>query len=200
MIKLILRGASDELVQEVRNIVPEDQALVASWSKDIPRDMQHSLAVQGTILYGSDVESTESPMFAGLLDESVLSRVKADIDYTEGRRGFFANRIPANYVGRIHDDPKNLIVGNPDGLDIKPYLGILPEDWWGSLGFITEYSPKKLFTICEMYLTYSKPIAVTKAAVENLKKTGLDFVDATEYPLTQEGGILLRGATRRDSF
>lgn len=198
MIRLILKGASDSFVDEVRKELPEGQALVAKWDRPISRDIQHKFAADGVILYGSDEESRQSPMFAGLLDYTVLSRVKADIEYTANRRGFFKNRFPANYVGRVHDDPVNLIIGDPEGFTIKPFLENLPESWWGPIGFITEYNPRKILSICEMHLPYSKPIAISKLAVDALKAARLDFVDATEYPFTKEGGLRLQAATMRD--
>ena len=196
MIHIILQNASDALVEAVSETLNPKQAVVAKSDKEIKRDMHHKLAVRGTILFSDDEEDQQSPLYVGKLEDA-LGKAKDMVVYMEGRLAFFKNKLPANYVGRVYDDPKNIIVGDSGSLQIHKYTNIVPDNWWGSLGFLTEYEDRKLFTALEMYLTNSTPIAVTQKAFEALSKTGIDFVDAREYPLTVEGGLQFREATSR---
>ena len=194
MIHIILQNASDALVEAVSETLNPKQAVVAKSDKEIKRDMHHKLAVRGTILFSDDEGDQQSPLYVGKLEDA-LGKAKDMVVYMEGRLAFFKNKLPANYVGRVYDDPKNIIVGDSGSLQIHKYTNIVPDNWWGSLGFLTEYEDRKLFTALEMYLTNSTPIAVTQKAFEALSKTGIDFVDAREYPLTVEGGLQFREAT-----
>ena len=196
MIYIILQEAPQELVDAVNSTLNSEQAVAASSNKTIKRDMHHKLASKGTILFSDREEDMNSPMYVGKLEDA-LGKSKSMVIYMEGRLAFFKNKLPVNYMGRVYDDPKNIIIGDSGSLPIYKYTEISPDNWWGSLGFLTEYEPKKLFTALEMFLPNSTPVAVTQKAYEALSVTKIDFVDAREYPLTVEGGLMFREATTR---
>lgn len=195
MIYIILQKASKELVDAVNATLSSEQAIAASSDTIFDRSMHHQLSLKGSILFSDEESDTYSPIYVGKLSDAV-GKAKDMVIYMEGRLAFFKNQLPANYVGRVFDDPKNIIVGDSGNLIISNYTSIVPENWWGSLGFLTEYEPRKLFTSLEMYLPNSTPIAVTQKAYEALATIGIDFVDAREYPLTIAGGLQFREATR----
>lgn len=194
MIYIILQDASDDLARKVNETLSSEQAIAASSTKELKRDMHHRLATKGTILFSDRPEDEQSPLYVGKLEDAVI-RAKDMAGYMEGRLSFFNNKLPANYVGRVYDDPKNIIVGDSGKIPMKALVDIVPDNWWGSLGFLTEYEPRKLFTVLEMYLPNSNPIAISQSAYEALTATGLDFVDAREYPFTREGGLRFREST-----
>lgn len=196
MIYVILQDAPQELVDAVGETLSPDQALVANSDKKIKRDMHHKLAIRGSVLFSDSEEDQESPMYVGKLEDAV-GKAKNVVEYMEGRLSFFRNKLPANYVGRVFDDPKNIIIGDSGSLYLHKYTEILPNNWWGSLGFLTEYDPHKLFTILEMYLPNCTPIAVTQKAHDALSLSSIDFVDARAYPLNEKGGLQFREATSR---
>lgn len=152
------------------------------------------LASIGEFIHSNDPKDRLLPHWAGT---SVKSE-ESTRAYLEARRRFFEDRLAATYFGRLLTDPVDIIIGDSEGLNPADYIDIFPEGWWQSAGYFTKWEPRKLFTDLEMYLPYSKPVAVTKEAVETLRRIRLDFVDASEYPLSMKGGLMFREATLRD--
>lgn len=157
-------------------------------------------ATKGSILLSDLSSDKHSPMFGGKVSSMTTKTVDSLASWAENRARFFRETIRANYIGRVLYDPVNIIIGDPDGINVSKYLDIFPDNWWGSVGFFTEYdnNPGKLFTDLEMYLPYSKPFAVTDHAVSLLKTTRLDFVDASGYTLDLDGGLKFRESSLRD--
>lgn len=177
-----------------------DSHIVDISNKPISRYMHLKNAYRGSIFIGDDELDKNSPMFVGTTLKT-FDEVKSSLEWSKNRAKFFSDRFPAEIMTRVYADPTNIIVGDPEGVDPRDFINIFPDNWWGSCAYLTSYDPKKLFTILEMYLYYTKPVAVTDKAADTLSRIGLDFVDAREYTLDKKGGLLFREYTRRsESF
>lgn len=174
-----------------------DTHVVDITEKPISRYMHMKNAYRGNVLIGDEDSDKNSPMFVGTTIKT-FEEVKSSLDWSKNRAKFFSERFPAEILTRVYADPTNIIIGDPEGVDPRDFIDIFPDNWWGSCAYLTSYDPKKLFTILEMYLYYTKPIAVTDTAAETLSRIGLDFVDAREYTLDRKGGLLFREYTRRN--
>jgi len=195
----IFINTSDEKYFDILKTKITDHT-VLRYDKDMSRIMQLKNAYKGSILISDSDSDKNSPLFVGTCHKT-LNEVIASAEWAKNRISYFTDRVPAKILTRTYVDPINIIVGDPEGLNPREYINIFPDNWWGSCAYLESYDPKKLFTILEMYLYYTKPVAVTDRAVELLSGAGLDFVDAREYTLDQKGGLLFRESTRRsESF
>lgn len=171
------------------------------------------LAAQGVRFYSNHVDKThwvfESPIFAGPIPEAdKVRRISVDGAFAESRAGLFAE-YGVNYVGRTRLNPRNIFVldnkkGNPlHDPDKDPLLealyASLPDDWWGSCGFVSTGNINKL----EAFFTAFPdviPLAWTTGAFSKLKYLGLDYVTAGEPKNTPEYGIEVRNSSNRLSY
>jgi hypothetical protein len=156
-----------------------------------------SLARSGAILLSDDVQDTYSPLYANKLN-TPFTQISASVSYALGKKEYFDKNFPAGYLGRIDITPTNLIIGDPDYCPVDKLLDIGVKDWWGTSGFLTSYDPKKLFTILEMHLPFTYPVAVSAEAAMYLSTLNIDFLDASKYTLDENGGFELRRLTRRN--
>lgn len=195
----IFINTNDEKYFDILKTKITDHA-VLKYDSSMSRIMQLKNAYRGSILISDSDLDKHSPLFVGTCNKT-LKEVVASAEWAKNRISFFTDRIPAKILTRTYVDPINIIVGDPEGLNPREYINVFPDNWWGSCAYLESYDPRKLFTILEMHLYYTKPIAVTDRAVEILSGTGLDFVDARAYTLDQKGGLLFRESTRRsESF
>lgn len=193
----IFVNSSDEYINELRKVLTD--FTVVKMTK-MSRYIQLKNAQRGCILISDDTSDANSPLFAGTTVKSA-PEIESSAIWASNRSEFFNKTLPGKILSRVYADPVNIIIGDPNGLDPRKYIDIFPDNWWGSCAYLTEYSPKKLFTFLEMYLYYTKPVAVTDKAAEILQGIGLDFVDARAYTIDQSGGLLFREYTRRsESF
>lgn len=193
---VIFVNSDDKYISALQEALPSHTIMKLP---KMSRYMHLKNASRGSILISDAPEDKNSPMFAGTCLKTA-SEVESSANWSASRKTFYDNRLP-NVMSRVYADPNNIIIGDPDGLDPKKYIDVFPENWWGSCAYLTKYDPKKLFTILEMYLYYTKPVAVTDKAFDSLSRAGLDFVDARAYTLTEQGGLLFRESTRRsESF
>lgn len=193
---VIFINGSDEYLNKLKEVLPHKSIVKFN---GMSRYMHLKNAARGSILISDDPKDKNSPMFAGTCIKTAME-VESSSNWALSRLDIFTGRL-SNVLSRVYADPNNIIIGDPEGLDPKKYIDIFPDNWWGSCSYLTEYDPKKLFTILEMYLYYTKPIAVTDKAYEALSRAGLDFVDARGYTLDRQGGLQFRESTRRsESF
>jgi len=192
-VSLIFVKSDNNYIEQLKKALP-DYTIVEM--PEMTRYMQMKNAMRGSILISDEPSDKYSPMFAGT-SVKTAGEVESSFLWSSSRSSFYNEKIPGTLLTRVYAEPNNIIIGDPDGVDPRKYIDIFPDNWWGACAYLTEYEPKKLFTILEMYLYYTKPVAVTDAAVENLRRTGLDFVDAREYTLDRDGGLLFREHTRR---
>lgn len=191
---MIFVNSDEEYIRHLKTVITNHP--ISNLPSNMSRYMHLKNAYRGNILISDAPEDVHSPMFVGTTVKSG-GEIQASADWAVNRVEFFKNSVPSEVLTRVYSDPVNILVGDPTGFNPRDYIDIFPDNWWGSCAYLLEYSPKKLFTTLEMYLYYTKPVAVTDLAYEHLSKVGLDFVDAREYTLDRKGGLLFREYTRR---
>lgn len=172
------------------------------------RWQQLLLAKMGVRIY-TDTLTEESPLWAGPVPElDKLRKISVDGAFAETRAGLFAE-YGVNYVGRTKLNPRNIFVldnkkGNPlhdptkDTL-LEALYASLPDDWWGSCGFVSTGNIDKLEAFFEAFPDVI-PLAWTTGAFSKLKYLGLDYVTVGEPRNTPEYGIEVRNRSNRLSY
>lgn len=175
---------------------------------DISRWSQLILARQGVRIY-TDSLSDESPLYAGPVPEAdKIRKISVEGAFAEGRAGLF-DSYGVNYIGRTKLNPRNIFVldnkkGNPlhdpskDTL-LEALYASLPDDWWGSCGFVSTGNIDKLEAFFEAFPDVI-PLAFTTGAFSKLKYLGLDYVTVGEPRNTPEYGIEVRNSSNRLSY
>jgi hypothetical protein len=114
-----------------------------------------------------------------------------------------------NYVGRANLDPRNIFVldnkkGNPlhdpsKDATLEALYASLPDDWWGSCGFVSTGNVDKLEAFFDA-LPETIPLAYTTGAFSKLRYFGREYVDLTVPDGTEAYGIKLRDRANRLSY
>lgn len=182
--------------------------LLSEYPVELTRWQQLVLARLGGRVW-TDKLTKDSPVYAGPVpDASQIRKISVDGHNAETRSGHF-DTYGVNYVGRTKLDPRNIFVldnkkGNPlhdpskDPL-LEALYGSLPEDWWGSCGFVSTGNVDKLE---EFFLAQPEviPIAWTTGATAKLKFYGLDYVWVGAPTGTPDYGIAVRDKANRLSY
>lgn len=159
---------------------------------------------------GIDWGSDESPVYAGELPKpDKLRKVFVDASTAETRAIHFAS-FGVNYIGRTKLSPRNIFVldnkkGNPLHDPAKdPVLeslyASLPDDWWGSCGFVSSGNPDKLGAFLDDFQGDVIPLAWTTGAFSKLKYLGLEYVEMGVPDGTPDYGVVAREASNRLSY
>lgn len=151
----------------------------------------------------------DSPIYAGAVPElDKIRRISVDGAFAETRASYF-NEFGVNYIGRTKLNPRNIFVldnkkGNPlhdpskDPL-LEALYASLPDDWWGSCGFVSSGNIDKLEAFFEAFPDVI-PLAWTTGAFSKLKYLGLEYVSVGEPKNTPEYGIDVRNRSNRLSY
>lgn len=169
---------------------------------------QLRLATLGARVF-SDSFDTTSPIYAGPIPESdKLRKISVDGAFAEGRAGLFG-QYGVNYIGRTKLTPRNIFVldnkkGNPlhdpsKDEALEALYDSLPEDWWGSCGFVSTGNVDKLEKFFYDFPDLI-PLAYTTGAFSKLKYLGLEYVDAGVPDGTEKYGIVIRDRANRLSY
>lgn len=162
------------------------------------------------VRYFTDSLDENSPIWAGPVpSEDKVRKVSVDAAFAEGRAGLYAD-FGVNYLGRTKLDPRNIFLldnkkGNPLHDPAKdPVLealyASLPEDWWGSCGFVSTANVDKLEAFLNAFPDVI-PITWTTGGMAKLKFCGFpDFVHATEPKNDPNYGINIRDRANRLSY
>lgn len=157
----------------------------------------------------TDKLDAKSPIWAGPLPEAdKIRKISVDAAFADGRAGLFAE-YGVNYIGRTKLNPRNIFVldnkkGNPlhapekDAL-LEALYTSLPDDWWGSCGFVSTGNIDKLEKFFYDFPDII-PLAWTTGAFSKLKYLGLDYVDAGVPDGTEKYGITIRDRANRLSY
>lgn len=188
--------------------VPKGACVVHYKKEFIPEEtdeyrlIHHHIARDGAVYFTGKTFSpdTHPPAYVGDFREP--KRVVEAAKYAKMRSDMFKS-LPVSYFGKTFTDPKNVLVIDNKGFSknsdfIQSVLTNAPENWWSSLAFVSTSNVAHLDKLFEDTLYYSKPVALTPAALAKLKHVGVDFVDATMFTPDARGGRLLREYTRRD--
>jgi hypothetical protein len=169
---------------------------------------QLRLASLGARVFSDDL-TEESPVWAGPIPtEDKIRKVAVEGAFAEGRAAYFASR-GVNYVGRANLDPRNIFVldnkkGNPlhdpsKDATLEALYASLPDDWWGSCGFVSTGNVDKLEAFFDA-LPETIPLAYTTGAFSKLRYFGREYVDLTVPDGTEAYGIKLRDRANRLSY
>lgn len=169
--------------------------------KEMSRWDQLVLAKLGGRVW-TDKLDKNSPVYAGPVpvDSDKIRKISVDGFNAETRAGHFA-KFGVNYIGRTKVDPKCIFVldnkkDNPlqdpsKDPRLETLYAALPEDWWGSVGFVSTSTTKKLEKFFDDQ-PMAVPIAWTSRSVTKLKALGLDFALIDAPSTDPDYGILVR--------
>lgn len=152
----------------------------------------------------------DSPVWAGKVPEAdKIRKVFVDASNAETRAGHFAS-FGVNYIGRTKLNPRNIFVldnkkGNPlhdpaKDASLEALYGSLPDDWWGSCGFVSSGNPDKLGAFLDEFQGDVIPLAFTTGAFSKLKYLGLEYVEMGVPDGTSAYGVTAREASNRLSY
>lgn len=166
------------------------------------------LASQGVRVFSNSL-TKESPLYAGPIpDPDKLRKVTVDGSFAEGRAKYFSD-FGVNYIGRTNLNPRNIFLldnkkGNPlhdpeQDSSLATLYAALPEDWWGSCGFVSTGNVDKLAVFFDEFPDVI-PLAYTTGAFSKLKYMGREYVDAGLPTSDPSYGIRVRDAANRLSY
>jgi hypothetical protein len=188
-----------------------DQLSELTWS-DLSHRWDHLiLASKGVRLFSNDTEKyKDSPIYAGPVPSEDKAR-KAIVDaFNAETRARHFSQFGVNYIGRTKLSPRNIFVldnkkGNPfhdPALDptLEALYASLPDDWWGSCGFVSTSNVNRLETFLEDFQGDVIPLAYTTGAFGKLKHLGLDYVDTGIPQNSPDYGVRVRDMANRLSY
>lgn len=158
----------------------------------------------------TDKLTADSPIYAGPVPSEDKVR-RAIVDATNAEtRAVHLGSFGVNYVGRTKLNPRNIFVldnkkGNPlhdpskDAV-LEALYGSLPDDWWGSCGFVSSGNPDKLGAFLDEFQGDVIPLAFTTGGYSKLKYLGLDYVDTGIPRNTEAFGVKVRDQANRLSY
>lgn len=167
------------------------------------------LATQGVRVWSDDFD-VESPVYAGELPEpEKFRRILVDAQNADTRAAYFKS-FGVNYLGRTKLNPRNMFVldnkkdnpiHHPDKDPVLEALyASLPDDWWGSCGFVSSPNVDRLEAFLESFAGDTIFLAFTPGAYSKLKFMALDYVDTGIPKNTEEFGIMVRDKANRLSY
>lgn len=196
-------------LEELESYVPHgDFHIVDLLPKNLTRWQQLRLGALGARVF-SDSFDKESPIYsAAIPTKDKIRRIAVDGRNGEDRAGFFKN-FGVNYVGRTHLSPRSIFVLDNKGKNplhdpakdplLDALYASLPEDWWGSCGFISAGNVIKLEAFLRDHPD-TIPLTWTSGGKAKLEFFGLDYVHVREPNNTQEYGRAVREAANRLSY
>jgi hypothetical protein len=177
--------------------------------KDITRWQQLRFASLGARAF-SDTLDKESPIYASVVpkEASKLRKILVEATNAENRAGFF-KEFGVNYTGRTHLSPRNIFVLDNKGKNplhdpakdplLDALYEALPEDWWGSCGFVSAGNITKLEAFLES-IPDTIPLTWTTGGISKLKFFGLEYAHVGEPRKTEEYGRTVRETANRLSY
>ncbi len=203
----------DDLQNGITDYEPEGSFHVVDIHNDLKslsRWEQLVMASHGVRAFSNDFDE-DSPIYAGMVPETnKIRRAYVDASNAETRAGHMA-QYGVNYIGRTKLSPRNVfILDNKKGnalhdpsLDttLEALYASLPDDWWGSCGFVSSGNIERL----EAFLTSDDmfsviPLGYTTGSYSKLKFMGLDYVEAGIPKNDPAYGITVRDAANRLSY
>lgn len=180
-----------------------------SESKELSRWEQLLMATVGVRVFTDDKSFKDSPIYASSVPSyDKLRKISVDARNADNRAGLFA-AYDVNYIGRTKFDPRNIFVldnkkGNPlhdptKDPALEALYASLPEDWWGSCGFISSGNPDKLRDFFETQENVI-PLTWTTGGAAKLKYAGRDFVQVEVPKNDPSYGIEIRDKANRLSY
>lgn len=179
-------------------------------AKSLSRWEQLVWASRGVRLFSNDFDE-DSPIYAGAVPpEDKVRRAAVDATTAETRAGHMA-RYGVNYIGRTKYSPRNVFVldnkkGNPlhdpaQDADLEALYASLPDDWWGSCGFVSSANIERL----EAFLLSDDmrsviPLGFTTGAFSKLNFMALDYVQVGVPKNDPKYGIDIRDRANRLSY
>lgn len=172
---------------------------------------QLEMASRGARFFTDDASmgNKETPLYGGPAPKTRddIKRIIADLNYSEGRAAYFSS-YGVNYTGRVYSDPRTLVVldnraknKSHSSQESDEYFSLynsLPNDWWGSCGFVSTGNVDKLGVLLEN-IPDVVPMAYTEGAKAKLKYLGIDYAEIPTPPSTTDPsyGVILREKANR---
>ena len=158
----------------------------------------------------TDKLDEDSPIYAGSVpDSEKIRKIAVDAQNAETRFAYF-NEFGVNYIGRTKLNPRNIFVldnkkgnalHNPSkDTSLEALYASLPDDWWGSCGFVSSGNVDKLGAFLDEFQGDTIPLAFSTGAFSKLKYLGLDYVDTGAPQNTSEFGVGIRDRANRLSY
>jgi hypothetical protein len=174
----------------------------------LTRWQQLHLASLGARIF-TDKLTADSPVYAGPVPtEDKIRKIAVEGAFAEGRADYFS-KFGVNYIGRANLDPRNIFVldnkkGNPlhdpsKDETLEALYASLPEDWWGSCGFVSTGNVEKLEAFFTA-LPETIPLAFTTGAYSKLRFMGREYVDTGIPKNTERFGLDVRDQANRLSY
>lgn len=168
-----------------------------------------SYASHGVRVFSDDFDKN-SPLYAGPVPSLDKAR-KVVVDAANAdTRAVHYREYGVNYVGRTKLSPRNIFVldnkkGNPShdpSLDpsLEALYASLPDDWWGSCGFVSTSNVNHLGTFLEDFQGDVIPLAYTTGAFGKLRHLNYEYVDTGIPQNTPQFGIKVRDMANRLSY
>ena len=169
---------------------------------------QLRLATLGAKVF-SNTMSPEFPTFESTVpSEDKIRKVEVAGRNAETRAGLFKS-YGVNYLGRTHLSPRNIFVLDNKGKNplhdpakdplLDALYESLPEDWWGSCGFVSAGNINKLQAFLED-IPDTIPLTWTSGGKAKLSHFGFPFATVEEPKSTENYGRTVREKANRLSY
>ena len=203
----------DDLTNGITDYAPDGSFHVVdihSDLKSLTRWEQLVWASLGVRVFSDDFDK-ESPIYAGSVPEpNKVRRAAVDASNAATRAGHMAT-YGVNYVGRTKLSPRNVFIldnkkGNPlhdpskDPV-LEALYASLPDDWWGSCGFVSAGNIERLeaFLLSDD-MRSAIPLGYTTGSFSKLRFMALEYVEAGVPNGRPEYGVTVRDAANRLSY
>lgn len=178
-------------------------------STPLKRWVSLHLATLGARVF-SDTLTEDDPTFAGKLPDNDAKVRLAIVTAKNGQsRAEYFKSFGVNYIGRTLLSPRNVIVldnkkGNPthspeDDEALQNLYTSLPNDWWGSCGFVSTGNVDKLEAFFSEFPEIV-PLAYTTGAFAKLKYCGVEYATIGVPSADPSYGITVREIANRFSY
>lgn len=158
----------------------------------------------------SDKLDENSPIYAGSVPSSdKLRKIAVDAQVADTRFAYF-KEFGVNYIGRTKLNPRNIFVldnkkANPfhdpsSNEALEALYASLPDDWWGSCGFVSSGNVDKLGAFLEEFQGDTIPLAFTEGAFSKLRYLNLEYVDTGTPQNNLAYGLSVRDKANRLSY
>lgn len=178
--------------------------------KDLSRWEQLVWASLGVRAFSNDFDE-DSPIYAGMVPSAdKVRRAAVDAANAETRAGHMA-QYGVNYIGRTKLSPRNVFIldnkkGNPlhdpsQDATLEALYASLPDDWWGSCGFVSSGNIDRLQAFMWSDDMFSViPLGYTTGSFSKMKFMGLEYVHCLMPTATPDYGVRVRDDANRLSY
>lgn len=199
MQKIFLETQDDNLIREVQSELPDYQVVSLSSGKELSRLEHLREASNGSVLYSSNPESRHYPMYIGAYVST--DAIEPALSFIRSRLDSIPVGFLSNFIGGIQAFPRDLIIlaNNKKTWEeeVRSLLNVLPENFWGTVGFASVNNADKLSELYNDIFYYSTILAGDESSKKKLDHVGVEYVDISSLSRDTDGGLWVRELTRR---